>query len=77
MKKIPWNAIMIGSTVMMVLVVARCIATACMELYYGRTDWVSVILQDPWFYVGIAASILVCICAIACLLEQGKHRQTP
>ena len=73
MKKIPWNVIMIGSTVMMVLVVARCIATACMELYYGRTDWVSVILRDPWFYVGVAASILVCISAIACLIRMRKE----
>lgn len=72
MKKIPFKAIMICSTVMMVLVVVRCIATACMELYYGRTDWVSVILRDPWFYVGIAAAVLVCISAIGCLIHQRK-----
>ena len=76
MKKFPWKARMIGSTVMMVLVVARCVATACMERYYGRTDWVPVILADPWFYVGISAAAVVCICAIVCLLTQGKHRQT-
>lgn len=75
MKKFPWKALMIGSTVMMALVVARCIATACMEMYYGRTDWVPVIMADPWFYVGIAAAAVVCICAVVCLLEQGRHRE--
>ena len=73
MKKIPWNAMMIASAVMALLVAARCIATACMERYYGRSDWVSVILQDPWFYVGIAAAVLVCISAIACLIRQRKE----
>ena len=75
MKKFPWKALMIGSTVMMVLVVARCIATACMERYYGRTNWVPVIMADPWFYVGITAAAVVCICAVVCLLEQGRHRE--
>lgn len=73
MKKIPWNVIMIASTVMTLLVAARCIATACMELYYGRRNWVSVILQDPWFYVGIVTAALVCISAIACLIRQRKE----
>ena len=77
MKKIPWKAVMIGSAVMTVLVAARCVATVLMERYYGRTAWVSVILQDPWFYVGIAAAAVVCISAIVCLLERGNRRQTP
>ena len=75
MKKIPWKTMMIGSTVMTVLVAARCIATACMELYYGRADWVSVILRDPWFYVGVAAAALVCTSAIACLVEQRNKKE--
>ena len=69
-----WRAMMIGSTVMTVLVLTRCIATACMELYYGRTDWLSVILQDPWFYVGIAAVVLVYISAIVGLIQRRKGK---
>lgn len=72
MKKIPWNVMMIAGAVMALLVAARCIATVCMERYYGRTNWVAVILADPWFYVGVAAAAVVCICAIACLVEQRK-----
>ncbi len=74
MKKSPWKIILIGSTVMTVLVLARCIATACMELYYGRPDWVPVILQDPWFYVGIAAVFLVYLSAIASFIQNRKKR---
>lgn len=74
MKKSPWKTILIGSTVMTVLVLARCIATACMELYYGRTDWINKILQDPWLYVGAAAVLLVYISALASLIQNHKKR---
>ena len=66
--------LMIGSTVMTVLVLARCIATVFMERYYGRTEWIPVVLDDPWFYVGIAAMILVCITAIAILIRGRKKK---
>jgi hypothetical protein len=66
--------LMIGSTVMTVLVLARCIATVFIERYYGRTEWFPVILNDPWFYVGIAAIILVYITAIATLILTRKRK---
>ena len=66
--------LMIGSTVMTVLVLARCIATALMERYYGRPDWLPVVLADPWFYVGAAALVLVYITALATLI-QGRKRK--
>ena len=66
--------LMIGSTVMTVLVLARCIATVFIERYYGRTEWLHVILADPWFYVGIAAVVLVYITAIATLILARKRK---
>lgn len=74
MKKIPFQTIMICGAVLTLLVAARCITTACMELYYGRPDWVSVILADPWFYVGVAAAALVGISAIATLIQSRKRK---
>lgn len=74
MKKIPWKGILIGCTVMTVLVLARCIATVCMELYYGRTAWMNVILQDGWFYVGIAAASVSIISGIVCLVERKRQK---
>ena len=68
MKKIPWKGIFIGSMVLVVLVLARCIATVARELYYGREAWLNVVLQDKWFYVGIAAVAVVYISAIVCLV---------
>jgi hypothetical protein len=73
MRKILQN-IMFVSTVMTVLVLARCIATVFIERYYGRTEWFPVILNDPWFYVGIAAVVLVYITAIATLILARKRK---
>lgn len=69
MKKIPWRGICVGSTVMTVLVLARCIATVAREIYYNRTGYMALILQDPWFYVGIAAAAVTGIAAVMCILE--------
>ena len=72
MKKIPFKGMMVGGIVMTVLVLARCVATICMERYYGRTEWMNVILQDFWFYVGIAAVVVFCISAIVCIVRGRK-----
>ncbi len=76
MKRIPWKGIFIGSLILFVLVLARCIATVLREQYYGRTQFMDVILQDPWFYVGIAAVAVVFISAIVCLIENGNMKKT-
>ena len=72
MKKAPWKGIFIGSMVMTVLVLARCIATVARELYYGRDQWMDLILQDAWFYVGIAAVVVLYISAIVCIVRSRK-----
>lgn len=75
MKKIPWKGICIGGIVMSVLVLARCVATIVRELYYGRDQWLNLILQDPWTYVGMAAVVVVYISAIVCLVESKASRK--
>ena len=72
MKKTPWKGIFIGSMVMTVLVLARCIATVARELYYGRDQWMDLILRDAWFYVGIAAVVVLYISAIVCIVRSRK-----
>ena len=75
MKRKTWKTICILSLVMTVLVLARCVATAVRELYYGRTEWMDVIVQDPWLYVGGAALFVVYISAIVYLASYKKAYQ--
>ena len=65
--------LMIGSTVMTVLVLARCIATVFIERYYGRTEWLPAVLADPWFYVGVTAAAVVLISAMVILIQTHKR----
>jgi uncharacterized membrane protein len=71
-KKTPWKGIFLGSMVLVLLVLARCIATVARELYYGRDQWMDLILQDTWFYVGIAAVVVLYISAIVCIVRTRK-----
>lgn len=75
MKRKTWKTICILSLVMTFLVLARCVATAVRELYYGRNGWMDLILQDPWLYVGGGALFLVYISAIAYLASYKKAYQ--
>jgi uncharacterized membrane protein len=71
-KKTPWKGIFLGSMVLVLLVLARCIATVARELYYGRDQWMDLILQDTWFYVGIAAVVVLYISAIVYIVRTRK-----
>ncbi len=75
MKTIPWKGLCIGCTVLTVLVIARCIATAARELYYNRTGWMALILRDGWFYVGIAAALVGVISGV--MWWQDKRKAPP
>ncbi len=72
MEKRNWKGICIGCIVMTVLVIARCIATAARELYYNRTGWMTLVLRDGWFYVGIAAALVGIISGVMWYLERKK-----
>ena len=73
MKKTHWKGICIGSILMTVLVLARCVATAVREMYYGRDQWMHLILQDFWFYVGAAAAVVGIISAVMWIVMRRKR----
>ncbi len=71
MKKIPWKSIFIGAVVLVVLVIARCIATVCMTEYYGGTNGMEIVWSDPWTYIGMAA-VAVAIVSAVMSCKDGK-----
>ncbi len=73
MKRIPWKKISAGCGIVTVLVLIRCIVTAARALYYGGDYWMTTILADPWFYVGMAAAA-VCAAALVMLLTGEKQK---
>ena len=75
MKKLPWKGIAFGCGMTAVLVLARCVVTAGRFLYYGGTYWQSEIMQDPWFYIGMA-SAAICVAALLVLSEGANKEHT-
>ena len=74
MKKIPWKGIAIGCGILAVLVVLRCIVSASRFLYYGGTYWQSVVMEDPWLYVGMT-SAAICVAALLVLAELSSQEE--
>lgn len=72
MKQKHWKGICIGSVILTVLVIARCVATALITRYYGRSDWMAVILQDFWFYAGVVAAVVSVVAAAAWIVLRRK-----
>ena len=72
MKERQWRSICIGSIILTVLVIGRCIATAMMARYYGRSDWMADILQDFWFYAGIVAAVVGVVAAVMWIVTHRK-----
>ena len=72
MKKNHWKGLCIGAMILTVLVLARCVATAVREVYYGRDQWMKLILQDFWFYAGAAAAA---VCIISAVMWIVTHRK--
>lgn len=57
MKKIPWKVITVVCLAMAILITARCVVTVNKAIYYGQ-NWVTKLMEDPWFFVGILAAAL-------------------
>ena len=62
MRKFPWKWIATVCAVLVILVTGRCAVTVGRVMYYKSGDWLANILNDPWFYVGMAAAA---ICAVS------------
>lgn len=73
MQKFPWKITGISCGVLTLLVIARCLVTVGRTLYYGGTNWAYQFLQDPWFYVGMAAAAICVVCfTMLAILEKKK-----
>ena len=70
MKKIPLKAISSVCIILSFLIVARCAVTAGRVTYYGGTDWVTPIVEDPWFTVGIVTAVASLISLILLLVQR-------
>lgn len=75
MRKIPWKGIAIGCLVLALLVAARSAVTVGKALYY-RVEWVSQLVEDPWFIVGIVAAVLGILALLMLGLLQKKDKET-
>ena len=72
MKKIPWKGLAVSCGTLAILVLFRCIITAGRLLYYGSAYWKNAIMQDPWFYIGMAAAA-GCVASLLVLWEQADR----
>ena len=73
MKKFPWKGVAIGCGILTVLVIARCAVTVGWVFYFGGNYWRSKLMEDPWFFIGMAAAGM---CAISLLvLADQKDKQ--
>lgn len=72
--KFPWKGVAIGCGILVLLVAVRCIVTVERALYYGTSYGVQLVMQDPWFYIGMAAAA-VCVAALLVLADQASKQR--
>ncbi len=70
MQKIPFKSIGIGCAIMTLLIVARCAVSIGRVLYYGGTQWMPVIQQDPYLYVAVATAAASVACFVMTILQE-------
>ena len=70
MQKIPFKTIGACSAILTLLVIVRCIVSASRVLYYGGTEWLSVIQADPWLYVSVGSAALSVLCFTMSILQE-------
>ncbi len=74
MKRIPWKGIAVACGTLAVLVMLRCMVSAGRFLYYGGTYWQSVVMEDPWLYIGMISAAL-CVAALLVLAELSSQEE--
>jgi hypothetical protein len=74
--KFPWKGVALGSGILTFLVAVRCVVTVERALYYGRNYGVQLMMEDPWFYIGMAAAA-VCVVALLVLADQESKQRLP
>ena len=74
MKKLPYLSISLGCFFLSFLVVARCSVTVGREAYYGSSAAMEKVMADPWFYIGIAATLVGLCCGLLFCAEKKKDK---
>ena len=75
MHKIPWRGIALGSLITVLLVAARAAVTIGKAYYYRYgVGWQAEVLEDPWFYVGMAAAAIGAGSLVAFLVSQKQKK---
>lgn len=72
MKEFPWKSVALGTGIVTVLVAARCAVTVgFLRYYYGTArNWMDKLMEDPWFFIGMAAAAL---CAVSLLVLADRE----
>jgi hypothetical protein len=70
MQKIPFKSIGIGCAIMTLLIVARCLVSIGRVLYYGGTNWLPVVQEDPWLYVAVVTAATSVLCFTMTILQE-------
>ena len=69
MKKFPFKTIGGCSAILTVLIIARCMVSIGRVLYYGGTQWLPVVQDDPWLYVSVASAAFSVICFTMAMVQ--------
>ena len=76
MHKIPFKTIGTCSAILTLLIIVRCVVSAGRVLYYGGTEWLSVIQADPWLYVSVGSAALSVLCFTMSILQERLEAPT-
>lgn len=76
--KFPWKHLALWGGVLTLLVAVRCFVTVERALYYGYGNkyGMQLVVQDPWFYIGMAAAAL-CVVALLVLADRESKKRNP
>ncbi len=72
--KFPWKGVALGGGILTILVAIRCFVTVERAIYYGRNYGIQLIMNDPWFYIGMAAAA-ICVVALLVLADQEAKKK--
>ena len=74
MKKFPWKGLAIGCGILTVLVIARCAVSIGWVYYLGGNQWQRKLMEDPWFFIGMAAAGM-CVISLLIMAEEKSQKK--
>lgn len=70
MNKIPFKFIGGCSAALTMLIILRLMVSVGRVLYYGGTQWLPVVQDDPWLYVSVATAATSVICFTMAMVQE-------